>query len=101
MSITLDDVRLFSEVYLVPLGLKLLLAAAIFIVGRWISRAIMHGLDRLMERSHVDISLRKFLGDVAYAVMFVVVIVASLDTIGLKTTAIVAVLGAAGLAVGL
>ena len=101
MSLTLDDVRQFSEAYLVPLGLKLLLAVAIFIVGRWISRAILHGLDRVMERSKLDVSLRKFLGDCAYAVMFVVVVIASLDTIGLKTTAIVAVLGAAGLAVGL
>jgi len=101
MSITLDDVHQFADIYLVPLGLKLLLAVAIFIVGRWISKAILHGLDRVMERSHVDVSLRKFLGDVAYATMFVVVIVASLDTIGLKTTAIVAVLGAAGLAIGL
>ena len=54
-----------------------------------------------MERSKIDISLRKFLGDVAYAVLFVVVVIAALDTVGVKTTAVVAVLGAAGLAVGL
>ena len=101
MTMTLDDVRQFSEIYLVPIGLKLALAIAIFFVGRWISKAILHGLDRVMERSKLDVSLRKFLGDVAYALMFVVVVIAALDTIGLKTTAIVAVLGAAGLAVGL
>jgi small conductance mechanosensitive channel len=54
-----------------------------------------------MERSEMDISLRKFLGSVAYAALFVVVVIAALDTIGIKTTAVVAVLGAAGLAVGL
>jgi small conductance mechanosensitive channel len=89
------------ENYLWKIGPNLLLAVAILIVGRWISKAILRGLIRLMTRSNVDISLRKFLGDVAYAGMFVVVVVASLDTIGVKTTAIVAVLGAAGLAVGL
>jgi len=101
MSITWDDVRELANTYLLPLGAKLLLAVAIFIVGRWISKAILGALHRIMERSKLDVSLRKFLGDVAYAVMFVVVVIASLDTIGLKTTAVVAVLGAAGLAIGL
>src|SRR3569623_2348588 len=54
-----------------------------------------------MERGKVDISLRKFLGDVAYAVLLVVVIIAALGTAGVRTTAFIAVLGAAGLAVGL
>jgi small conductance mechanosensitive channel len=101
VNVTWDDVRDFSEMYLIPFGAKLLLAVAIFIIGRWVSRAILAALDRIMERSKLDVSLRKFLGDVAYAVMFVIVVIASLDTIGLKTTAVVAVLGAAGLAVGL
>jgi small conductance mechanosensitive channel len=101
MSITFQDVKDFAAEYLAPLGLRLLVAAAIFVVGRWISKAILNALDRVMERSKLDVSLRKFLGDVAYAVMFALVVIAALDTIGLKTTAVVAVLGAAGLAVGL
>jgi small conductance mechanosensitive channel len=101
MTITLEDVERVANEYLLPVGLKLLIAAAIFIFGRWISRTVLRALDRVMERSKMDISLRKFLGDVAYAVLFAVVVIASLDTIGIKTTAVVAVLGAAGLAVGL
>jgi small conductance mechanosensitive channel len=101
MTITLDDVQHIAEVYLLPIGVKLLIAVAIFTIGRWISRAILRGLDRVMERSDLDISLRKFLRDVAYAVLFAVVVIAALDTVGIKTTAVVAVLGAAGLAVGL
>jgi small conductance mechanosensitive channel len=101
MTVTLDDVQYFADVYLVPIGLKLLVALAIFMVGRWIAKAVLRGLDRLMKRSEMDISLRKFLGDVAYAVLFAVVVIAALDTIGIKTTAVIAVLGAAGLAVGL
>ena len=49
----------------------------------------------------MDVSLRKFLGDVVYAIMLVAVIIAALDAVGVKTTAVVAVLGAAGLAIGL
>jgi small conductance mechanosensitive channel len=81
--------------------LKLLVALVVFIIGRWISKALLHGLERVMERSKMDISLRKFLGDVFYAVLLAAVVIASLDTMGIKTTAVVAVLGAAGLAVGL
>ncbi|MGE5182772.1 MAG: mechanosensitive ion channel family protein [Acidobacteriota bacterium] len=101
MTITLDDLRHVGEVYLLPLGLKIIIALVIFVVGRWVSRALLGGLDRLMERSKMDVSLRKFLGDLAYAVLWVVVVIAALDTVGVKTTAVVAVLGAAGLAIGL
>jgi small conductance mechanosensitive channel len=101
MTITLDDIRYVGEVYLLPLAMKLLIAIVIFVVGRWISRALLGGLDKLMERSKMDVSLRKFLGDVAYAVLFVIVAIAALDTAGVKTTAVIAVLGAAGLAIGL
>ncbi len=101
MTITLASVEDFARLYLWPLGLKILLALAIFIIGRLISRAVLRGLNGLMERGNVDISLRKFLGDVSYAALLVAVIVVSLDTVGIKTTAVVAVLGAAGLAIGL
>jgi len=101
MTITLDDVLKWADEFLVPIGIKLLFALVILLVGLWISRAIMRALDRVMDRSKVDISLRKFIGSVAYAALFVVVVIAALDTVGVKTTAVVAVLGAAGLAIGL
>jgi small conductance mechanosensitive channel len=101
MTITLHDLEQFADVYLLPLGLKILFAFVIFVAGRWIARNVLRLLDKLMERSSVDISLRKFLGDVAYAVLLVTVVIAALDTVGIKTTAVIAVLGAAGLAVGL
>lgn len=90
-----------TEAYLLPLGLKIILAFAIFIVGRWVAKALMRAIGRVMERSKMDVSLRKFLGDVTYAVLLIVVIMAALNTVGVETTAIVAVLGAAGIAVGL
>ncbi len=101
MTITIDDLRHVADVYLIPFGIKIVVALAIFILGRMLSRMVLRGLDSVMERSKMDVSLRKFLGDIAYAVLFVVVVIAALDTVGIKTTAVVAVLGAAGLAVGL
>jgi small conductance mechanosensitive channel len=98
---SLESVREFSNEYLVPIGLRIVIALIVFVVGRIIARAIVRWIGRAMDRSQVDVSLRKFLTDVGYAILLVAVIIASLDTIGIKTTAIVAVLGAAGLAVGL
>ena len=101
MTVDLDDVRRFAESYLLPFAVKLLMGVAIFVIGRWISRLVLRGFDRILERSRVDVSLRKFLGDMAYAALFVVVVLAALDTVGVKTTALVAVLGGAALAIGL
>ena len=93
--------RNFAEVYLGPFGLRVLGALLVFILGRWVAKLIQRSLEKLMQHSKVDVSLRKFLGDVVYAVLFVAVTVVALDTVGVKTTAVIAVLGAAGLAVGL
>jgi len=101
MNITWADLEAFAQAHLVPLGLRLLVALIIFIAGRQIARIILRALDRFMERSNMDVSLRKFVGDLAYAVLLVSVIIAALDTLGVKTTAVIAVLGAAGLAIGL
>ena len=101
MDVTWSDISQFAEDHLLPLGLRILIALAVFVVGRFIARTIIRGLQRLMERSNLDVSLRKFLSDLVYAVSLVAIVIASLDTLGVKTTAVVAVLGAAGLAVGL
>jgi small conductance mechanosensitive channel len=101
MDLTLDDVKAFAEAHLIPLGLKLLVALVIFITGRQVAKIVLRTLDRFMERGRMDVSLRKFLGDVVYAVMLVAIIIAALDAVGVKTTALIAVLGAAGLAIGL
>jgi small conductance mechanosensitive channel len=101
MSITTDDLHAFADNYLMPFGMRLLVALAVFVFGRWIARMLTRVVDNVMARGNVDVSLRKFLRDVLYAGFVIVVIVASLDSLGVKTTAVVAALGAAGLAIGL
>ncbi len=90
-----------GERYVQPLGINLLTALCVFFLGRWLARMLTRGTAALMERGKVDISLRRFLTDVMYAVLLVVIVTAALDQLGVRTTAVVAVLGAAGLAVGL
>jgi len=101
MDLTVDDLRAFAQAHLIPLAFKILIALVIFLTGRQIAKLVARGLDRFMERSQMDTSLRKFLGDVLYAIMLVAVIIAALDAIGVETTAVIAMLGAAGLAIGL
>ncbi len=82
-------------------GLKLLATLLIFLVGRWLARRLVGGLDRVMTRAGVDATLGGFLRNIAYAVMLVLVIITALTALGVPTTSMFAILGAAGLAVGL
>ena len=97
----MPDVHELPDLYLIPFGLRLIVALAVFIVGRLIARLVLAGFNRVLNKTHVDVSLRKFLGDVVYAVLFVMVTLAALDSLGVHTTAIVAMFGALGLTVGL
>lgn len=101
MSETLAYARELAHLYLLPLGLRIILAVLVFFVGRAIARALIRAFDRAMETSKLDVSLRKFFRDLLYAGMLVAIIIAALDAIGIETTAVIAVLGAAGLAIGL
>src|SRR5262245_25727289 len=101
MADSLDYIKYITDAYLLPTGLRLLVAALVFLVGRMVAKTVMRMLGRMMDRGKVDVSLRKFLTDVGYAVLLVAIIIVALDTVGIKTTAVLAVLGAAGLAVGL
>jgi small conductance mechanosensitive channel len=101
MNLTADDVHAFAHAYLLPLAFRVIVAFAIFIVGRELAKIVMRVVERAMARSGVDDSLRTFFGDLIYALLFVGVVLAALDALGIDTTAMLAVLGATGLAIGL
>lgn len=82
-------------------GLKLVVALAIFFVGRWIAKTLTHTLRKVMTLRELEATLIAFLGNLVYAILLVVVIVAALDSLGMPVTSLLAVLGAAGLAIGL
>lgn len=78
-----------------------LIAIAIAVIGIWLSRWVSRALEKLLQRFDVEIILRSFLRNLTYAVCIVVVLIAALDFAGVPTTSLLAVLGAAGLAIGL
>lgn len=82
-------------------GIKLVAALAIFIIGKWLARLLGAVLSRALDRAKLDATLNRFITRIAHVLMLLVVVMAALDMIGVKTTSLVAIIGAAGLAVGL
>ncbi|KFN42927.1 mechanosensitive ion channel family protein [Arenimonas oryziterrae] len=80
---------------------RMLVAASIGILGIWLARWVARALDRLMLRLQVEQILRSFLRNVSYAIAVIVALIAALDYAGVPTTSLLAVVGAAGLAIGL
>ena len=80
---------------------KILAALLIFVIGRWIARLIVRALKKLMDRRGLDPMLVNFLGSILNAILLVAIVIAAISQLGVETTPLVAVLGAAGLAVGL
>jgi small conductance mechanosensitive channel len=82
-------------------GLQIIAAIAVFVVGRWACKLIRGIIERMMQKAEVEQTLRSFAVNLSYVAMMAFVVVAALGQIGIQTTSFVAILGAAGLAIGL
>ena len=82
-------------------GLRIAFAIAIFVIGRWVAGLIQRTIRGLMERNKIDPVLTTFASSMAYFGLLAMVALASLNKLGIETTSFVALIGAAGLAVGL
>lgn len=82
-------------------ALKIFLALLLYMVGRLLTRWILRIMDRSFERRDVETSLRSFLRSMVKAVMTILVILASVQTLGINTTSFLAIFASAGLAVGM
>lgn len=79
----------------------LLWAVAALLIGLWVIKLLVKGMDKAMEKGDVDISLRKFLKSLTSIGLKVLLLISVASMLGIATTSFVAVIGAAGLAVGL
>jgi small conductance mechanosensitive channel len=82
-------------------GLKVIGALAVLFIGRLVAGSLRKGLKRLLVKSGVDQTLVPFLSSLAYYLAMTFVVIAVLGLFGIPTASLIAVLGAAGLAVGL
>ncbi|MEO0574216.1 MAG: mechanosensitive ion channel domain-containing protein [Pseudomonadota bacterium] len=101
LSIDLDQLKETLTTTGVTFGLNLLAAIGIFIVGRVIVSIIMRGVRSLMDRVDFDPLLERFVSNIVRTLLNIFVILAALTKLGFEMTSVIAVLGAAGLAVGL
>jgi small conductance mechanosensitive channel len=98
VELSLDTIL---NAYIIPWGTKIILALLVFIIGRWVARMLVNMLKKLMTKANVDKMLVSFLGNIAYTALLAVIVLAALEQLGVNTTSAMAILGAAGLAVGL
>ena len=83
-------------------SISFVFALLIFFIGKWISKSVVKILGKALRKvGGVDETLVKFLENIVYYALLTVVIIAALNKLGIATTSFLAILGAAGLAVGL
>ncbi|MCP4126406.1 MAG: mechanosensitive ion channel [Gammaproteobacteria bacterium] len=87
--------------YVVPWGVNIVLALVIFIIGRILSKMLVRLLKKILHRTGMDDILINFISSIVNSALLLFIIIASLDQLGVDTTSLIAILGAAGLAVGL
>jgi len=86
---------------IVSWALKLVAAVLVLLIGYWIAKKIAALFVVVMDRNNVDITLTKFLRNILYYTLLVVVVIAAAGQLGINTTSFLTIVGAAGLAVGL
>ena len=82
-------------------AINLVVALLIFVVGKWIAKAVQNTLEKVLKKRDVDPVLVDFLGNITFALVIVIAVVAAFDTLGIPATSFLAIIGAAGLAIGL
>ena len=97
----MEDLIQQGYALLATYGLKIVFAIIILIVGRWVARLFSKLIQRVMKKREVDETLRSFAGNLTYYALLTFVVLAALGQLGIQTTSFIAVIGAAGLAIGL
>jgi len=95
------DMSNMMETIIIPWGIKIALALVIFYVGRMVVSAVVGVAQKFMRNREMDDILISFLSSILRWVLLLFVVVAALSQLGIDTTSLVALLGAAGLAIGL
>lgn len=82
-------------------GIKIIAAVVILIVGRWVARMVKKLIGRVLNSRKVDPTIVSFVEHLSYIAVITFVVIAAMAQLGIQTTSFIAVIGAAGLAIGL
>ncbi len=87
--------------WLVRMGTNLIISVLILVIGFWLAKMLSKGLRRVLRKSNTDEGLVTFATSFVSMVLKILVVVTSITQIGIEMTSFVAILGAAGLAIGM
>ena len=87
--------------YLIQYGMNLVAAVVIFIIGKWAARLVSRLIENALIKSKVEKTLASFAKNIIYSAILAFVVIAALNKLGVETSSFIAIIGAAGLAVGL
>jgi small conductance mechanosensitive channel len=97
----LEQILSRSQELIALYGLNIVGALLILLIGRWAAKIVRKVIQNVMLRTKVDTTLISFVASLSYVALLAFVILAVLGQLGIQTTSFIAILGAAGLAVGL
>jgi len=95
------DIQQLIETYVLPWGINIVMAIAIFLVGKFVVRMLVRLAKKIMQKAGVDNILINFVASIISTILLLFVVIAALDQLGVETTWLFALIGAAGLAIGL
>ncbi|BBP43203.1 mechanosensitive ion channel family protein [Thiosulfativibrio zosterae] len=95
------DLNMLWVDYAMPWGIKLIFALLIFVLGKWVIGMVIGVVRKVLDKSKMDSMLSNFILSIANAILLLFVVIAALSQLGVDTTSLIALIGAAGLAVGL
>ena len=96
-----EQLKNLATGYVIPWAINITMAIVVFVVGRMVAGFVVGLVKKVMKRSGMDEILVNFISSILNAVLLLFVIVAALDQLNVNTTSLIALMGAAGLAVGL
>ncbi|MGC9341114.1 MAG: mechanosensitive ion channel family protein, partial [Bacteroidales bacterium] len=97
MNFDLENLKEFVLEY----GPKLVGAILVLLVGLWVIKVITRGTGKMLDKREIDTSLKPFIKSLVSIILKVLLVVSVLGMIGIEMTSFIAILGAAGLAIGL
>ena len=86
--------------YVIQYGVTFVTAILIFVIGKWIAKLLSKIIEKALEKAKVHKTLASFTKNIVYYVILIFVAIAALSKVGIETNSFVALVGAAGLAIG-
>lgn len=101
MFVRIGDLMATLPALIVTFGAKLIFAVIIFIVGKWVAKALSNLFKKVLLRGKLDSNVVQFLGNISYGALLIFAIIAAIARIGVQTTSFVAIFAATTLAIGM